>query len=89
MPMYGFSHFMRLQNEYIDENYPGVADRSCRSLLPGEASRRNMKRGWTMDDLNCFSCNVHLTSSTGKLQNNVRTVQFPACKAINRLEPQP
>ena len=40
-----------------------------------------------MDDLNCYSCNEHLTASTGKLENNIWTVRCPKCKAVNRLEP--
>ncbi len=42
-----------------------------------------------MDDLKCHSCNKPLTTSTGKLHNNVWTVVCPDCKAINKLVPNP
>ena len=42
-----------------------------------------------MDDLKCCACNEPLTTSTGKLQNNVWTVKCPACKAVNKLVPDP
>lgn len=42
-----------------------------------------------MDDLKCYSCHEPLTTSTGKLQDNVWTVLCPACKAVNKLVPDP
>ena len=41
------------------------------------------------EQLTCISCKAPLMASTGKFQNNVWTVQCPACKAVNRLVPDP
>lgn len=42
-----------------------------------------------MDELNCVVCHQRLTTSTGRLHNNVWTVWCPSCKTVNRLEPDP